>query len=108
MPAPIAIVLALVLVIPIFKKVANILGKFVPLDESSAISESEFIGKVAIICQGAASLGNPAQARLKDRFGQWHYIILEPDVKGLVAKRGEELIITHKIGSVFTGTKKDF
>lgn len=56
----------------------NIVARILPKNESSAISEQDFVGKIATITIGTARSGSPAEAKFTDNFGQLHYVMVEP------------------------------
>jgi hypothetical protein len=71
------------------------------------VSEASFIGMAAEIVTGEAVKGQPAEARLVDRFGQAHYVRVEPNsaderfVRGMrvaiVARKSESLYIARAL-----------
>ena len=54
------------------------LAKIVPKEETSAISQDSFSGRLAQITIGTARKGMPAEAVFKDEFDQKHYVMVEP------------------------------
>lgn len=70
---------ALVISFPLLKMVAALIYPIIPKDETTAISGDSLVGSPARILIGHASLGRPAQAKLSDKHGQTHYIMVEPD-----------------------------
>ncbi len=72
-----------------------------PSDETEAVSTEEFIGVVAVITVGMAAENSPAQARLKDRFGQTHYVMVEPENADETYSAGERVLIVRKAGAAF-------
>ncbi len=81
------------------------LSKIMPKDESDAISRRTFVGKPAIIVQGHAQKGLPAQARLRDPTGQSHYLQVEPDIEHEVLEQGTPVIIVRQVGGRFTAIR---
>jgi hypothetical protein len=71
-----------------------------PKEETDAVSEETFVGKVATIIRGTAKRGFPAEAKLKDLSGQTHYILVEPDAEGDEFTQGAEVIVVQKTGAV--------
>lgn len=70
---------ALVISFPLLKLLAALLYPILPKDESTAISGDSLVGQPVRIVLGYASIGSPAQAKLTDKHGQTHYIMVEPD-----------------------------
>ncbi len=79
LPATLASVGALAASIPVLRLSTSVLERILPRDETSAVSHDTFIGRTAVITLGTARRGTPAQARLRDRHGQTHYVMVEPD-----------------------------
>lgn len=72
---------------------SGILSKFVFKEESSALSEESFLGQEAEIVIGIARKDHPAQAKLKDHYGQLHYILVEPDDNSVQFHKGDKVEI---------------
>lgn len=70
---------ALVISFPLLKILASLLYPILPKDESTAVSGDSLVGRQARIVLGDASIGQPAQAKLTDEYGQTHYVMVEPD-----------------------------
>jgi len=99
--APVALMGAL----PVVRLLGGGIGKIMPQDESSAISEEEYIGLLATITLGHARRGYPAEARLKDRYGQVHYIMVEPEGVDEEFVQGDEILLVGRASSRFTAIK---
>ena len=81
--------------------IGRFVQRFLPKEESDAVSTDTFIGKVAIILRGEASSGRPAEAKLKDQHGSSHYLLVEPDDADARFAAGAEVLIVAKAGAVF-------
>lgn len=101
LPAWLAVLIALAVALPVTRYLGIGLGKIMPKEETEAVSRNQFIGKVAIITRGEAKRGLPAEAKLKDHFGQVHYILAEPDSDGDVFVAGTEVLLVRQTGSSF-------
>ena len=77
------------------------LGKIIPKDETEAVSEDSFVGRVATMTLGTATRGQPAQAKLQDSYGQTHYIMLEPDSDEGIFETGTDVLVVRHAGAVF-------
>lgn len=77
------------------------LARVMPRDESSAVSEAEFIGRVATVTAASSRPGLASQARLRDAQGRAHFILAEPDVPQLQLGDGMEVLIVRKVGAVY-------
>lgn len=87
--------ICLVLSMPLIRYSAMLIAKILPQDETSAIYSEELIGRTALIVLGKAKINSPAQARVKDHFGQTHYILVEPETD-IQFSQGQEVILTQK------------
>ena len=87
--------LCLVLSMPMIRYSAMLIAKILPQDETTAIYSEELIGRTALIILGEAKVNSPAQARVQDRFGQTHYVLVEPETD-LHFSQGQEIILTQK------------
>ena len=51
---------------------------------------------------GTASYGNPAEARLTDRYGQNHYLLVQPNQENIIFERGSSVIVISQEGNFYT------
>ncbi|MCH4803084.1 OB-fold-containig protein, partial [Escherichia coli] len=70
----------------------KIVAPWIPRDHSSAITEEEYIGSMALITGHQATSGNPCEGKLTDQFGQIHYLLLEPE-EGKIFTKGDKVLI---------------
>jgi len=87
--------------LPLTRVVALGLSRVMPKDESSAVSRTSFVGRVAVVTLGTARRGAPTQARLTDQHGQSHYVMVEPDLDDEQFATGEEVLLVRQAGSLF-------
>ncbi|WP_321817161.1 MULTISPECIES: OB-fold-containig protein [unclassified Paraburkholderia] len=107
LPPALAACLALPLALVFVRKTGKPIGRIVPQEETSALSEIDFIGRAVRIVTGEATQGNPAEGRFVDEFGQAHYVRVEPDEAGLVFVRGQTVLITTRVsGSLYRAIKR--
>lgn len=71
--------LALGLSLPILKISGMVLRPILPHDESEAVSTASLLGSEGEIVVGVARRGRPAQARVRDKWGNAHYVSVEPE-----------------------------
>jgi hypothetical protein len=106
LPPSIAACLSLPLSLLFVRKTGRTVGRLMPQEESSALSEIDFVGRAVRIVTGDATRGNPAEARFVDEFGQPHYVRVEPDEAGLVFVRGQTVLIVDRVsGSLYRAIK---
>lgn len=76
----------------------KIIAPWLPRDESTAITEDDFIGSMAIITGHAAVSGTPCEGKFTDKFGQIHYLLLEPE-EGKEFKQGDKVLIICRLST---------
>ncbi len=100
-----ATVVALVVSLPLVSLLSRVVGRVLPKETTEAVSNDSLVGRIATISQGTARLGNPAQARLRDDFGQAHYVLVEPQDGEAELSRGTEIVLVSRDGTRFTATR---
>lgn len=81
--------------------IGHALARIVPKEETDAVSTTEFIGRVATVFRGSASIGRPAEAKLTDIHGKTHYVLVEPQDVDQTLPEGSEVVIVRQEGSIF-------
>lgn len=99
LPSVVASLPAFAMAITGVRTLGMLLARIVPRDESFSVSESEFIGRVAIITAASDNPDLASQARLKDSYGRAHYILAEPDLPDLALRDGMDVLIVRKVGA---------
>lgn len=74
------------------------IAPWLPRDETTAIAEDECIGCMAIMTGHLASTGHPGEGKFTDKFGQTHYLLLEPE-EGKEFRRGDKVLIIGRLSS---------
>lgn len=105
LPAWIAMGPALVVAVPSVRLFGRTAGRLIPQEESQAVSASSFIGQVATITLGTALPGRPAEAKLRDRHGQTHYVRVEPDVEAETFPAGTAVLLVSLMSGVYRGIR---
>jgi len=101
MPTGIAVCIALVIALPATRISGGLLKKILPRDETEAVSSESFLGCEARITTGTARRGKPAEARLRDRFGRTHYVMVEPENDEETFASGSPVLILKRSGDIF-------
>jgi hypothetical protein len=101
LPALVAVIPALVIAVPATRYIGLGLARIMPKEETEAVSRSDFVGKVAVVTRGTARRGLPAEAKLRDSYGQSHYLLVEPDEDGETFPERSEVLIVQQAGSVY-------
>ena len=96
LPSAVAVVPSLILAVPAVRLFGRSFAKFVPKVETTAVSKDTFIGRVASVIRGEARRGQPAEAKLEDRFGKTHYVLVEPDIEGESFNAGDEVLLVRR------------
>ena len=104
LPGLLVVVPTFILSLPLVRIGGGIYAAIIPDDETSAVPKASFVGSVAVISTSStARRGFPAQAKLKDAFGETHYIMVEPAEDAHVFEGGSEVLLTEQRGSLFAG-----
>ena len=94
---------------PVTGAASRLVAHILPGLETTAIERDELIGLYAEISIGTASVGNPARARVTDRHGQPHQIMVEPDSADQHFQTGEKVLLVKIEGDIFKAfTRGDF
>ncbi len=104
LPALVAVVPATLIALPATRLTGGLLKPLLPRDESEAVSSESFIGCDAQITVGTARRGAPAEARLRDRFGRSHYVMVEPQDDDEVFPTGRHVLILQRQGDTYRAT----
>jgi hypothetical protein len=73
-PVSIAALAAVAGSIPVIRITSRGIARIIPRDETYAVSDADFVGKVAMVSVGPLDQGLPGRVRLKDVFGNWHIV----------------------------------
>jgi hypothetical protein len=60
--------------IPVIRTTSRGISRIIPRDETYAVNDADFVGKVAMVSVGPLDQGLPGRVRLKDVFGNWHTV----------------------------------
>jgi hypothetical protein len=87
--------------LPLTGAAARVLARVMPQDHTTAIELEELVGRFARIVIGRAAPGAPARARVEDRHGQLHYVMVEPDNPGQIFEEGEQVLLVRRQQDLF-------
>lgn len=104
LPASLAATLA---ALPFTGVAARALGRILPRDETTAIPLEALAGRIGTITLGEARRHSPARARVEDRHGQAHYVMIEPDNDDQVLREGQQVLLVHRRAELFYGIAYD-
>lgn len=101
LPGFLAVVPVFFLTLPVLRVSHGVVARLIPKDETYAVSEETFIGRVAIITNGTATATRGAEARLQDEFGRDHYVMVKPDNENETFPRGTSVLLVSRNGVFF-------
>lgn len=101
LPMLLASVIAFFISLPATRIAGGVLKKVLPRDETEAVSSESFLGCEARITTGMARRGRPAEARVRDRFGRTHYVMVEPENDDETFASGSPVLILKRSGDIF-------
>ncbi|GAA4780475.1 YqiJ family protein [Stakelama sediminis] len=97
----IAVPAALLFALPLTGLGARVLAPILPHDETTAVSLDTLVGRFGKITTGRAMQGSPARTRVEDRYGQAHYVMVEPDTVGQIFEEGDAVILVRREDGLF-------
>ncbi|WP_260599981.1 YqiJ family protein [Sphingomonas endolithica] len=80
---------------------ANGLARIMPGFETTVISTDELLRQRGTILEGTARRGSPARAKIVDRHGQAHFVMVEPHDDGDAIGAGETALLVRRQGKLF-------
>ena len=101
LPLILTLPIVLVLTFILLRHTTNIISKVMPKETTEVVSTDSFLGKKATILDPMAKRGLPARAKIRDIYGESHYIRVEPMVDDDIFKEGDEVLVIEKLGSIF-------
>lgn len=88
--------------LPVVRLLGTAIARLIPRDQSFAVSFDSLVGRVAVIVNGTARTGYPAEARVKSDYGQTLYVRVEPDNPDVQFGSGESVLLVKQVsGSRF-------
>lgn len=100
-PPAVAAGAVLVMSLPVVRVFVGLLARVLPKDETDAVSVDSLVGRIATITIGEATVGRPAEARVRDMHGTTHYLMVEPDSRDASFSTGDQVLLLQRDGSVF-------
>ena len=90
--------------LPLVRMAAAGVYHIFPKDETTAVTQESLVGCVGVVILGTAKRGSPAQARVKDGYGQQHYVMVEPDDDNALMQ-GETVLLISLQDNLFKAIK---
>lgn len=107
LPAVPAALLALIPGVAFGARFARGFGRLIPKAQSSAIARRSLGGRRGVLVQGEARRGAPAQARVRDGYGEIHHLLVEPLRDDDAIAAGEDVIILRRRDGAFLALRLD-
>jgi Inner membrane protein YqiJ, N-terminal/Inner membrane protein YqiJ, OB-fold len=73
-PVTLVALVAAAVSLPVIRVTSRGIAQIIPRDETYAVNDADFVGKVAEVAIGPLDQGLPGRVRLKDVFGNWHSV----------------------------------
>lgn len=103
-PTLLAVIVACVVTVPVVRLCGGVIARFIPQDQTFAVSFDSLIGRVATIVNGTARPGYAAQAKVTNEHGYTLYVMVEPELDGMTFQSGERVLLTRQLsGNRFAG-----
>lgn len=83
--------------LPVVRLGAGGIARIMPKDETSAVPLVSLVGHIAVVVNGTARVGYPAQARTRNESGQTFYVHVEPDRDDVELKTGDAVLLVSQI-----------
>jgi Protein of unknown function (DUF1449) len=96
LPAWIASLAAFAGTLPVVRTTSRGIARIIPRDESYAVSDADFVGKVATVSIGPLDQGLPGRVRLKDVFGNWHTVPARADPSSQSLAVGASVLLVDR------------
>lgn len=103
--------IAVALSVPLLKLGGMALEPLFPRDETEAVAVGSLLGSEGEIVVGVARRGHPTQARVRDKWGTTHYVLVEPENEGETFTAGQRvMLLKHQppLFRVIAGASRDF
>ena len=80
---------------------ANGLARIMPGFETSVVSSDDLLRLRGTILEGVARRGSPARAKVVDRHGQAHFVMVEPHDAADSLTSGQQALLVRREGNLF-------
>ena len=75
----------------------GVFARLLPKTETQSVSERHLGRRMGVVTQGVAARGRPAEVRVRDRYGNVHYLRAEPlRDDEVIAEGSEVLVLRHR------------
>lgn len=102
-----AVLIALVPTLVAVHFMGRLICRLLPQIETTAVTVETLKGSFAEITLGCARVGNPAEAKVKDRYGKVHYVRVVPGDPEEEFLQGDKVILVFYDEGIFQAEKVD-
>jgi hypothetical protein len=82
--------------IPVVRATSRSISRIIPRDETYAVDDADFVGKVATVSIGPLDQGLPGRVRLKDVFGNWHSVAARASADSQALPVGASVLLVDR------------
>jgi hypothetical protein len=87
--------------LPVIRIASRGISRIIPRDETYAVSDADFVGKVAVVSIGPLDQGLPGRVRLKDVFGNWHTVSARASSDSAALPVGASVLLVDRDAKCF-------
>ena len=102
LPGLLAAAIAFLAVIPTTRTVSRWISRFLPRDESYAITDADLIGLTGTVTLGPVEADSAGRAKIEDRYGNAHFPRIRAARADLVIQQGAKVLVVDRVGSELT------
>ncbi len=107
LPASLAVLPALVVTIPVTRKVSLLVSKVVPRDETYVVEAGGLIGQTGIIVTGPLAADTIARVKVKDTHGNHHFPWVRTKDPNLRLGNGDYVLLVEHVGNEYLAVAAD-
>ena len=100
-PVLIAAIAAAGFSLPVIRVTSRGIARVIPRDETYAVDQADFIGRVAEVSVGPLDQGLPGRVRLKDVFGNWHTLVARAGPESMPLPVGASVLLVDRDAKSF-------
>jgi hypothetical protein len=102
LPVAAAVAIATAAAVPGTRWTSRLVSRIIPPDETYVLAGEDLIGRVGIVTLGPVVEGAAARAKVRDKYGNWHFPRIAPGAPGLSIPEGASILIIDKVGGAYT------
>nr|WP_076407494.1 OB-fold-containig protein [Shewanella sp. UCD-KL12] len=87
--------------------IGEAIASVLPRNELGIVSTDGLLGSVGTVTVGCAIKGNPSEALVQDQYQQKHYVLVEPESKGIEFNSGTQVVLLRREGGVWSAARFD-